>query len=99
MTKHENKRLIVVSNRLPIAVNRDEEGWQISPGSGGLITALAPVLQNIQGLWIGWPGCGEEAPLDALFDQFSREHHYRLHAVPLTEEQVEKYYFGFSNET
>ena len=38
-------RLVVVSNRLPVVVNPLEDGgWDIKPGSGGLVTALAPVL-------------------------------------------------------
>jgi trehalose 6-phosphate synthase len=93
------KRLVVVSNRLPIVVDQQNDHWEIQAGSGGLVTALAPILQNQSGLWIGWPGCGEEAPLDDLFERFGREHNYDLHAVPLTEQEVEKYYLGFSNET
>jgi len=95
----KQKRLVVVSNRLPIIVGQQEEDWEIAPGSGGLVTALSPILKSRNGLWIGWPGCGEEAPLDELFARFSQEHNYRLHPVPLTETEVEKYYLGFSNET
>ena len=48
--------LVVVSNRLPFAAVRGENGeWQIEPGSGGLVTALRPVLGNRGGRWIGWP--------------------------------------------
>ncbi len=94
-----SSRLIVVSNRLPIVVSSTEEGWKISPGSGGLVTALAPVMKQNRGLWIGWPGCGDEAPLQELFARFGQEEGYRLHPVPLTEEEVERYYWGFSNET
>ncbi len=93
------QRLVVVSNRLPIVISQEEEAWQIKPGSGGLVTALAPVLHEKKGLWIGWPGCGDEAPLDELFDRFSQEQQYQLHGVPLSTEEVDKYYLGFSNET
>ncbi len=93
------QRLVVVSNRLPIVVSRDGGTWDIQPGSGGLITALAPVLEKQSGLWIGWPGCGKEAPLGELFERFGREQNYHLQAVPLSDEEVEKYYLGFSNET
>jgi trehalose 6-phosphate synthase/phosphatase len=95
----EYKRLVVVSNRLPIVIGREEGEWRISPGSGGLVTALAPVMMRNRGLWIGWPGCGEEAPLKGLFEDFGRHQGYNLLAVPLTEEEVEKYYRGFSNES
>ncbi|WP_027714888.1 trehalose-6-phosphate synthase [Desulfuromonas sp. TF] len=99
MKKKIDKRLVVVSNRLPIVIDEEEGNWRIAPGSGGLITALAPVMKKNRGLWIGWPGCGEEAPLQKLFEDFGKEQDYRLKGVPLTEEEVEKYYLGFSNET
>ncbi len=95
----KKKGLIIVSNRLPIVVGQQEGSWRISPGSGGLVTALAPVMKAKSGLWIGWPGCGEAAPLEPLFDRFGREQGYRLQAVPLTAEEEEKFYLGFSNET
>lgn len=93
------KRLIVVSNRLPVAISQENGDWQIRPGSGGLVTALAPVMRRQKGLWIGWAGCGGEVPLEELFSRFGEEAGYRLRAVPITEEEVEKYYQGFSNET
>src|SRR5260221_3595235 len=55
-------KLIVVSNRLPLAVRRGPEGWIAEPSSGGLATALNPILKERGGLWIGWPG---HAPREA----------------------------------
>jgi trehalose 6-phosphate synthase len=98
------KRLTVVSNRLAIVVDKDQEGqWQVKPGSGGLVTALGPVLRDRGGQWIGWLGSNlqeslDEATLNELLEQGSRETGYSLKPVHLTEEDIEKYYFGFSNE-
>ena len=92
------KRLVVVSNRLPIAINQVGENWQIKPGSGGLVTAMAPLMKVNQGTWVGWPGCGPEAPVDKLVEEFSQNEGYSLKPVPLEEDEVEKYYRGFSNE-
>ena len=61
-----NKRLIVVSNRLPIVISNEDGNWEIRPGSGGLITALDPIMKLNRGLWVGWPGAGEDAPIDEL---------------------------------
>ncbi len=99
MTANANKRLIIVSNRLPIVITEEEGEWQISPGSGGLVTALAPVVKRHSGLWIGWPGCGEEAPIDELLDRFGREQGFQLRPIPLSEDVIEAYYSGFSNST
>ncbi len=98
MTDHLDKRLLVVSNRLPVVIGARDGDWTIIPGSGGLVTALAPVMRQRQGLWIGWPGCGEEAPIGALLDRFAEENGYSLAAVPLSEDEEERYYRGFSNE-
>jgi trehalose 6-phosphate synthase len=53
-------RLIIVSNRLPVVLNREKDGkWSAVPGSEGFVTALAPVLRDRGGLWIGWLGTVE----------------------------------------
>jgi trehalose 6-phosphate synthase/phosphatase len=89
-------RFVAVSNRLPIVLSWDEGRPIVRPGSGGLVTALAPVLRNRGGLWIGWAGVdGEVDP--ALLDDASREAGYRLHPVPLTAEEVDLYYGSFAN--
>ncbi|MFC1837757.1 trehalose-6-phosphate synthase [Thermodesulfobacteriota bacterium] len=94
-----NKRLIVVSNRLPIVINKEGDRWNIQPGSGGLITALDPILKSNKSLWIGWPGAGEDAPIQELLDQFGREQGYKLVGIPLDQQEIERYYWGFSNGT
>ena len=100
----ETSRLTVVSNRLAIVVDREENGqWSIKPGSGGLVTALGPVLRDRGGQWIGWLGTHEtdtmdETALEGLLEQGSRETGYTLKPVNLTAEEIQKYYFGFSNE-
>jgi trehalose 6-phosphate synthase/phosphatase len=97
--KRGKKRLIVVSNRLPVVISQEGEEWRIEPGSGGLVTALAPVMMRNRGLWIGWAGSGGDIPFDELFERFGQERGYRLRGVPVTDEEVAKYYQGFSNET
>ena len=94
-----NKRLIVVSNRLPIVIDRENDQWRIKPGAGGLITALDPILRENKSLWIGWPGAGEDAPVQELLDQFGAEQGYQLIGVPLSLEEIERYYWGFANGT
>jgi trehalose 6-phosphate synthase/phosphatase len=92
------KRLVVVSNRLPIVLGKDDGGWTIQPGAGGLVTALAPVLRDRGGLWIGWPGTTNPAALSAIRQAEQADVGYRLEPVMLTEEELDRYYYGFSNE-
>jgi trehalose 6-phosphate synthase/phosphatase len=92
-------RLVIVSNRLPIVIGRVDLGeWQVQPGSGGLVTALAPILRDRAGLWIGWPGTVEDVDLDGLVAIGSQDAGYMFKPVLLTTEEVDQYYFGFSNE-
>lgn len=85
---------IVVANRLPVDRKIGADGepvWQRSPG--GLVTALAPVMENNDGAWVGWHGAPDETV--EPFDQGNMH----LVPVPLSAEDVEMYYEGFSNAT
>jgi len=94
-----SSRLIIVSNRLPVVVEREGEEWKLQPGSGGLVTALGPVLKEQGGLWIGWPGSDEDAPYAEIFGSAREEVGYEIEPVALSPEEVEGYYYGCSNET
>lgn len=92
--------LRVVSNRLPIVISQaDGDQWSINSASGGLVTALKPVLHQYGGVWIGWPGEVGEAPLDPLLSQLGEEFHCVFRALQLPHHVVEGFYYGFSNET
>ncbi len=94
-------RLVAVSNRLPMKLYQQDGQWRTTPGSGGLVTALAPVLKNRGGLWIGWPGAADLTDPEVLQEvmwQASRESGYRFHPVNLSAEDVQGYYYGFANE-
>ncbi len=94
------KRLIVVSNRLPYVLKRKNEGWELSAGSGGLVTALLPVLRNRGGMWIGWPGVTEHVPqLNQILHEAATDAGYSLKPVILSPDEYDRYYNGYSNET
>jgi trehalose 6-phosphate synthase len=99
--RNPTQRLIVVSNRLPFVVTRDGESkWQVQPGSGGLISALVPVLHQRGGTWIGW--LGTDAPASRELDQVLADVGagcgYSLKPVMLSAAEVHDFYQGFSNE-
>lgn len=100
MATSEN-RLIVISNRLPFVIqNQSEGGARLVPGSGGLVTALAPVLRNRGGMWIGWPGqTGDISELSRILADAADEAGYMLIPVSLTREEYDKFYCGYANET
>ena len=90
-------KLILVSNRLPATVECGPGGATLKPSSGGLVTALRPVLESRNGHWIGWPGeeCPEEVERLVAQNESSACH---LVPVSLTPEEQKGFYAGFSNE-
>jgi trehalose 6-phosphate synthase/phosphatase len=98
MSRQGERRLVIVSNRLPVAMEQDDDGWSVRPSSGGLVTALAPVLRNRGGTWIGWPGTSCEEDIAEPLAIGTRTAGYSLQPVSLTPEQVQNFYYGFANE-
>ncbi len=94
------QRLIVVSNRLPVAASHEDGAWSLRAGSGGLVAALVPVLRQRGGTWIGWPGAdASHAPeIDTLLDRVGDGCGYRMKPVHLSAAEVRDFYQGFSNE-
>ena len=94
-------RLVIVSNRLPVVLHKKTgKGWEAVPGSGGLVTALAPVLRDRGGVWIGWPGTTKTSgkELEAVLERFTQDSGFTFKPVSLTAEEAKKYYCGFANE-
>ncbi len=84
--------LIVVANRLPVHRVSSASGTRWESSAGGLVTAVAPVLQSTPGVWVGWPG-GESAVRPF-------EHNgVRIRPVRLSRQDVEDFYNGMSNRT
>ena len=99
LRKNRN-RLIVISNRLPAVFRTGNDGrLRREPGSGGLVTALGPVLQDRGGIWIGWPGttAGREE-IDRAVADASEQLGYALKPVILSAPEIQGFYHGFANE-
>ena len=90
-------RLLIVANRLPITVLATDTGVEVQRSPGGLATGLMGPHEQSGGLWIGWSGApddldpGRQALLDEQLVAM------RLVAVPLSAEQITRFYEGFSN--
>jgi trehalose 6-phosphate synthase len=96
-----NGKLFVVSNREPyMHVRRGKETECIVPPSG-LVTAIEPILQACEGIWVAHGSGSEDA---AFVDEHDRlrvppdEMRYTLRRVWLSAEEEAGYYEGFSNE-
>jgi trehalose 6-phosphate synthase/phosphatase len=92
-----SKRIIIVSNRLPIKLSKKENSFTYHTSEGGLATALGSVYKMNDNLWIGWPGLTvEESDEQAIVIELAKDN---LYPVFLDETDLEQYYEGFSNET
>src|SRR5215472_14698977 len=93
-------RLIVVSNRLPLTLKKTEEGWDTVRSSGGLASAMNPLLARSGGDWIGWSGDSEEGDRqerDAILSEWAKTDH--CFAVHLPKDVAVGFYEGYANQT
>jgi len=95
------ERLILVSNRLPVNVSKDENGeFVYESSSGGLATGLSSVYQNYDGFWMGWPGIAEDELTEKekykMANKLKKDDNYPIF---LNQNELDNYYYGFCNRT
>lgn len=106
-TSHEtlfgSREVVVVSNRQPYKHEKSPNDSDISVGRpvGGLTASLDPTVQETGGTWIAW-GDGK-ADREVVNESDCVEvppnnPGYTLRRVWLSDEQVQGYYYGFSNQ-
>ena len=93
-------KIIIVSNRLPLNIKIENDKLNIEPSVGGLATGMRSVHNAYESKWIGWTGLAKEnlnADLRKKVNNAVQEEN--CIGVPLTNEDVDLYYYGFSNKT
>ena len=93
-------KTIIISNRLPVQLQIDNGTINAIPSVGGLATGMKSVHTEGQSLWIGWSGLTEEEipeELEGEIDKALAKH--GSSKVKLTAEEVDGFYYGFSNRT
>ena len=96
----KNKKIILVSNGEPYAHETVNNKIVCNKLAGGLTTGLDPIMQMVKGTWIAW-GRGKN-DFDVVDEndkvKVPNNDGYSLKRIRLTEEEVDNYYLGFSNE-
>src|SRR5476651_935209 len=90
-------KTIIVSNRLPVKISKNEDAYSLSPSEGGLATGLGSIYKQENNIWIGWPG----AEVTGQEDQntvTAKLAELNLQPVFLLHEEINEYYEGFSND-
>lgn len=66
-------RLLVVSNRLPVTVNKDSKSgeYDFKMSSGGLVAALSGLKKMMSFTWIGWPGNVQKKNFNLVMKQIN----------------------------
>nr|MBC7613461.1 bifunctional alpha,alpha-trehalose-phosphate synthase (UDP-forming)/trehalose-phosphatase [Pseudopedobacter sp.] len=90
-------KTIIVSNRLPIKISKENKDYEFKISEGGLATGLGSIYREGNNVWVGWCGMEIEEKDQELIS--NKLHDKNLSPVFLTEEEIHFYYEGFSNET
>jgi len=90
-------RLMIIANRLPVTLCIDGDAWRLAPSSGGLATALAPLHNRTQGIWVGWLGEPSKTLARVGTDLSAELELQRLVSVELSRNDLSRFYDGFSN--
>jgi trehalose 6-phosphate synthase/phosphatase len=90
-------KTIIVSNRLPVKLVDNNGEFTFIPSEGGLATGLGSIYREGGNIWVGWPGL--EVADEEVRGKIERDLDTKnLKPVFLTQEQINLYYEGFSNE-
>ena len=97
-----NESIVVLANREPFQHDRTADGGvRVKRSSGGLVTALEPLIQACAGVWVAHgSGTADRSVVDGR-DRLlvpPANPSYRLRRVWLNAAEERGYYGGFSNE-
>ncbi len=99
-------RLLIVSNRLPMTVEKTKDGYVFQESVGGLVSGLSAYLESMRGtsfthteyIWVGWPGIAiEEEKQDEVKDRILSDFH--AYPVFIPKKVMNNFYLGFCNRT
>jgi trehalose 6-phosphate synthase/phosphatase len=99
-------RLLIISNRLPFAIEQTDEGVAIRQSSGGLVSAIKSYFERsdkqseeyAEKIWIGtMDGSEEEWKTAAAQNTITND--FQIEPIFPDKNQYEDYYNGFSNST
>ena len=91
-------QVIIVSNRLPVSVKKEDGKLVFYRSVGGLATGLSGYVTGGKSRWIGWPGLPADglsaAEKQIIVDELAK---HNCHPIFLTQRQLDDFYSGYSN--
>jgi trehalose 6-phosphate synthase/phosphatase len=99
-------RLLIVSNRLPVSLKKENGKFEFEKSAGGLVSGLTDYLDGLgksEGeitdyIWMGWPGMTIEKE-DENYVRKTVQKKYNASPVFLSQKLMDKVYLGFCNKT
>ncbi|MEX2177483.1 MAG: trehalose-6-phosphate synthase [Gemmatimonadaceae bacterium] len=91
------RRLLIVSNRLPITLRRQGTTMQVVRSAGGLATGLKAPHERSGGFWIGWPGDLDGLDNADVFEARRQLHEMRAIPVTIQPDEATVFYEEISN--
>jgi trehalose 6-phosphate synthase/phosphatase len=92
-------RVIIISNRLPVSVKKEDGELVFYPSLGGIATGLVSYVDDPGSRWIGWPGIASDdltaQDKEAIVDELARRN---CSPVFLSQRQIDDFYNGYSNK-
>ena len=65
------QKLVIVSNRLPVTVERRRKELRFRFSTGGVATGLSSFYKRFDSTWIGWPGISAEKMSERMYSSNS----------------------------
>jgi trehalose 6-phosphate synthase/phosphatase len=95
------KRLLIVSNRLPVTIQKKKGKVYFNQSVGGLATGLGSFYKSFNSKWVGWCGItSEKINLKEKKNIKTKlENAFSSNPVFLSKREIELYYSEFCNKT
>lgn len=92
-------RVVVLANRSPLRHDRTPDGsLRVTRSSGGLVTALEPLMRLHRGTWIAHVSGNADGEVASNGSPLTRHSEYELRYLALDSDEYRGFYYGFANE-
>ncbi|MFQ5455172.1 MAG: bifunctional alpha,alpha-trehalose-phosphate synthase (UDP-forming)/trehalose-phosphatase [Nitrospirota bacterium] len=96
---NKKKRILIVSNRLPVNIRRVDDKLTFTQSEGGVATGLSSYQKKEGVTWVGWPGYYPKDDKAEKSLKNTIRKRYNCEPIFLSRAEIEGYYNGFSNQT
>ncbi|MBN1871119.1 MAG: trehalose-6-phosphate synthase, partial [Candidatus Omnitrophica bacterium] len=100
--KMSDYMFVVVSSRQPYVHVYDKGKVEWTRGTGGVVTALDPIMRACNGLWVAYGNGDADSKVTDSRGKIRVPPHkpsYTLKRVWLTKDEEDGFYYGYSNQT